>query len=351
MRTRAQTSLLALALALAAPLARAQEPGAAQNDTLDPLRERFRAGLDKYRAGAFAEAILIWETIYRELGPEKGYRLAFNLARAYEQFGDPTRAAESYDAYVAGVAEHRKLEETLDPNVEVQEAEALKRLAELDKTQGRIRVVTERSVLVKIDRGPERLVPPNGWVAHVTPGRSHVVTFDPGTPSERHVEVKVEFGQIVEVSPPPRESPPSPPPPSVVPTPPREAAERHPYSATVMWIAAGGTLVSAVLPIVLYARAGGIRTDYEAAVTAAEGSARSGDSSAYDAARSRGTGLRSDYESARSVAQLSLAVPITLGAVTGSLAAYWFFGAKSSSVTGFVTPLHGGAFMGHQLSF
>src|SRR5262249_54177668 len=129
MRERWLTNIACAAclLAAASPPARAQEaptkpppppatapdePGE-QDPTLDAQRVRFRAGMDKYRAGAFAEAIVIWEAIYRELGKEKGYRLAYNIARAYDHFGDTTRAAESYEAYLNETKARHEAGETL----------------------------------------------------------------------------------------------------------------------------------------------------------------------------------------------------------------------------------------------
>ena len=86
-RTRSSALGLALLLALAPALARADD------DAMAPYRERFKAGFEKYRAGAYGEALSYWEPIYRELGPEQGYRLSWNLARAHEALGDATRAA------------------------------------------------------------------------------------------------------------------------------------------------------------------------------------------------------------------------------------------------------------------
>lgn len=350
MRSRSElAALLALALLVAAPSARAQESGATAADSLDPLRERFRTGLERFRAGAFAEAILIWETIYRELGPEKGYRLAFNLARAYEQFGDPTRAAESYDAYVAHVARRREAGEALEPVVEKQEAEALERLRELGTTQGRIRIAGDRAVLVRIDGGAERLVPTAGWVAYVTPGKAHVVTFDPGTPSEKHVEVRVELGEIAQVSPPALGAPERPPEPVALPVAPRTDAQ--PYPPTVIYVAAGLTAVSTILPIALYARAGSIRSDYDGVVTQAEASRRQNDPIAYATAQTKGQALRGDYDDARSAARVSLALPIAFGAVTAGLAAYWFFGSKTPRTAAFALPTDGGMFVGSAARF
>ncbi len=95
---RTTAALVAVACFTALP-ARADEPAPADAGAeLEAQRERFRVGLERYRAGAFAEAIVVWDTVYRELGPSRGYRLAFDLARAYEKFGDLTRAAECYEA-------------------------------------------------------------------------------------------------------------------------------------------------------------------------------------------------------------------------------------------------------------
>src|SRR5690606_14269541 len=95
----------------------ADDPRAAVG--LEAKRERFRAGMDKYKDGAFAEAIEIWEAIYAELGAETGYRLAFNIGRAYEQLAatrtnraaavaDTAKAARHYAAYVNEVVRRRE---------------------------------------------------------------------------------------------------------------------------------------------------------------------------------------------------------------------------------------------------
>lgn len=333
-----------LGVSFVAPSAHAQDT-AADSDALDPLRERFRAGLEKFRAGAFAEAILIWETIYRELGPEKGYRLAFNLARAYEQFGDSTRAAESYDAYVTAVARRREANEQLEPNVEKQEAEAKERLDELGKALGRIRFVPGPPTVVRIDSGSERVGPSSGWVAYVTPGKTHVVTFDPGTTKERHVDVSVGLGDVVELTPPTHEEVPPPPRP-VVTLAPTEAREERPFSPTVLYVAAGVTALSVVLPIALYAHASGVKDDYDATAAEAEASRIKGDASAYGTAQSRGRTLSGDYDDARSNAQLSLAVPIVLGAATAGLTAWWLFGSKAPRASALLIPTSNGVFAG-----
>ena len=68
---------------------------------MEQYRERFKQGMDRYKAGAPAEAIGYWEPIYRELGEQKGYRLAYNLGVAYAELGDATRAAERLESFLS----------------------------------------------------------------------------------------------------------------------------------------------------------------------------------------------------------------------------------------------------------
>lgn len=337
---RSPSSLaFAVALAVLGPsMAWAQEDAPA-DDGLEAQRERFRAGLERYRAGAFAEAILIWQNIYRELGPEKGYRLAFNLARAYEQFGDATRAAESYEAYAKEVVRRRDAGEALEEIVEKQERDAKERLAELAATQGRIRISGDRSAVVTIDGGAERLVPRTGFVAYVTAGRAHVVTFDPGTRDEHRIEVRVGLGEVVELSPPPPQ-PPSPPPVVMPPAPALRVETRieRPFDKSILYVAAGVTAASIAVPIILYANASAVRSDHEA-TRAAAGRAAAGE---YDALLATGERLETDYESARSTAYASLAIPAALGVATLGLAAYWIFGTRETRVPVTASVLPGG---------
>lgn len=355
MRSPSRAALVIVALALFAPRAGAQEPsGPAASDNLEAQRERFRAGLEKYRAGAFAEAILIWENIYDELGPEKGYRLAFNLARAYEQFGNGTRAAESYEAYVKEAARRREAGETLEPVVEKQEAEAKDRLTDLAATQARIRIAGDRGVVVKIDGGADRFAPRTGLVAYVTPDRDHTVTFDPGTKGEQRVTVRVDRGSLVELAPPaPKVEPPRPveppPPPSRL-----EIPEERPFSKTVLYVAAGVTAVSTIVPLIFYVNASSTKAQYdETSLPAMRASSASGDVAAYNEAYANGERQKDDYESRRRTAYASLAIPAVLGAATIGLAAYWLFYTKEQRVPVTVTGglVRGGAALGAAARF
>ena len=74
---------------------------------MTPYRERFKAGMERYEAGDLAAAISDWESIYREVGADKGYRVAFDLARAYDKSGDLAHAAERYLSFLSGVDARR----------------------------------------------------------------------------------------------------------------------------------------------------------------------------------------------------------------------------------------------------
>ena len=299
-----------LVLQVAAP-ARADEPPGAAPDALDPLRERFRAGMDRYAAGAFAEAIVIWEGIYAELGAEKGYRLAFNIARAHDRLGaNGAQAAELYETYVKEVRRRRGAGEALEPLVERQEAEANERLAELAATKGRIEVVSDgRPLAVRIDDGAIRLA---GFVAYVTPDRVHVVTFRPGEKDEKRVSVTVPLGKIVSVSPPAADAAPPAPPPVVSYT---SRAER-PFGKEWIYVAAGATALSVVVPVLFRVKALDVKDEYDATPD--------------EDVQKRV--LEADYDTAKLNYYASIAIPSVLGAATLGLAAWWLWGAKEIRV-------------------
>jgi len=307
MWTNIRFSALLLVLC-ATPAALAQEAGG-----LDPLRDRFNAGMARYKDGAYGDAILIWEGIYRQLGPERGYRLAFNLGRAYDHLGDPTRAAEHYESFVREAARRRDAGEALEPVIEQWESTAKESLAALARSRGRIRIATERGAVIALDDGTPFLVP-RGYVAYVAPGE-HAVTFDPGTTEAERRVLRVAAGELLEVSPPPPKPPPAV---SVVRA---EDKPSPPFSRNVLFVAAGVTVVSTLVPILLYDRANDVRERYDAT----------------DPIRARDDKVRlgADYESARSSAYGSLAIPIALGALTLGLTAYWLLGTKATSLSRF----------------
>jgi len=290
-------------------------PSRADDDALAPYRDRFRQGMEKYKAGAMAEAIRAWNAIYDEIGPQRGYRLSFNLARAYEANSETSRAAERYQTFLNEFGVRKAAGEALDPIVEREAQEAQSRLDQLDANNGRIQVVSGGStLLVQIDASDPRL---GTFVSYVAPG-SHVVIFSPGSPGQERHDVSVKAGEIVVVS----ASPPLPPlvaPLPVVALPPKQhrMVLERPFSPVALYVTAGVAAASVVVPILTYANAGAIGTSYYASTT-------------NPAARQQ---TYDNYVSARTVAYVTLAIPMALTALTGSLVVYYFGGSKERDVT------------------
>ncbi len=313
-RSRAPRLAVALVLFLRAVVA---SPGTAHGDDapvsgpLDALRERSREGAEKYRAGAYADAIVIWESIYRELGEAKGYRIAFNLGRAYDAFGDSTRAAEHYESYLEEVERRRGTKEALEPNVEKQAEEARERLDVLAATKGRIRVLAaDPPVVVRVDNSPERV---GAFVAYVEPG-SHVVRFGGGGTGAEPRTVVVRAGQVVEVAPPAGELRQAPL--ALRPVEAFRTRTEHPLSPVIVWSAAGLALVSVVVPVLAYDSALSVKHEHDDPQTLPADKVQ----------------LASDYASARSNAYASLLLPAVLGATATGLALWYVLGAKQTRV-------------------
>ena len=307
-RFSALVCAFALALSSLATSARADDPMAA-------YRERFKLGLERYKAGAVAEAIRYWEPIYRELGASKGYRVAFDLARAYETYGDFTRAAELYSSFVSEV-EARRIGETIVPLVEDEASEAQARLAELAKTKGRIHVIAgDTAISARIDAGESRVA---GFVAYVPPG-SHEVVFGTGDHLDKR-EVTVGAGESIEVKPPSIPPPPAVQSPSTaVPIAPPPAVRythrvEHPFSPIVLYAGAGLTLVSVVVPALAHGNA----------VAYQESNALSSD----PGSDAKNASIRAQYSTAKTEYYAALALPITLAAATCALTGWYFLGTK-----------------------
>ena len=284
---------------------------AAAESPLDSLRERFREGMDKYKAGAFADAILIWESIYRELGAEKGYRLAFDLGRAYDALGDLIKAADHYESYLEKVRQRRSEGELLEANVERQEEVARDRLEKIANLKARIRVKAglRQPVIVQIDNAPARVA---GFTVYVEPG-VHTVMFGAGNDADVR-RLTVERGVVVDVE--PRAEPPSG---LAMPSPsePRfETRVEHPFSPLVLWVSAGVAVASLVVPAITYAHALSVKSDYDSP------SASSTDKPT----------LANDYESARTNAYASIVVPALFTAAAGGLAIWYVLGTREARV-------------------
>ncbi len=269
-------------------------------DALDALRGRFREGIEKYHARAFADAVVIWESIYRELGPEKGYRVAFDLGRAYDELGQRIKAAEHFQAYLDHVSARRRDGEDIEANVQAQEAVARERLEQIARDYGAIRVVAgKRPTLARLDNTPGRMA---GFTAYVEPGE-HLVTFGSGTGADVR-RVTVRAGELAEIG--PRDEAPS-----IR----YQTRVEHPISPTVLWVGAGVAVATLVVPAITYANALSIKSDYDSSANAAE--------------KER---LASDYSAARSNAYASIAVPAALSATVGALALWYVFGRKETRV-------------------
>lgn len=312
---RSERRLLATALAavtLAASLAFA---GSARADDVD-LSSYFRLGVEAYQHGQVAEAIRYWEAVYTQAGPGRGYRVAFNLARAYAIFGDTTQSAQHYEAFLAEVDAQRKANATLDPTVEKEAAEARVELEGLKAKSGRLRVAAVTPpVAVSIDGASARVA---GFTVYVTPG-AHRVVFAPGTDSETIRTVNLQAGEVAEAEPPPAAPLPTVTPPPVVTPPPRTPPAPppghhtvHPFSPAFLVVAGGATLVSSIVPILTYKNAREDRTD-------ALAPAVKDNQNAYATATDK-------YDSARTTAYATLAVPLGLGVVTLGLTTWYLAG-------------------------
>lgn len=278
------------------------------DDPMDPHRERFKVGYEKYVSGAVGEALQYWEPIYRELGPSRGYRLSYNIARAYETLGDATRAAERYESFLVEAKIRKDGNEQIEEIVERETVEAQSHLDALIQSHGRIHVLpTTPAETVRIDAVEPRLA---GFVAFVPPGH-HTVTFAPGTKGEEKKEIDIAAGELLDVVPTPEPEKPAP-------RPLREIQEtKHPYG--IGWLVAAGsvTALSIVAPVVAYSVA---QAKYNSATEAFK----------LQTEVNEQTRLANDYLSARTTAYVMLAIPLVLGAATAGLTLGWVFGKKTT---------------------
>jgi hypothetical protein len=337
MSTRIRSTDVALRFALTLVFALAAPTSARADD--DPLAEytgRFKAGLEAYTNGAWAEAIDQWDGIYRELGPIKAYRVAYDLGLAYEAQGKPTRAAENYEAFLSEVKRRRASGDTIGDNVAREEAKAHEKLDGLKQRYARIDVGTgSEAAEAQVDALEPRLA---GYVEYVKPG-AHVVTYTIKRPGgetrDQRKDVMVQAGEAVSVVPDPVSPPSTTPqgPPSVPPPPSHVRYETvHPFPAAVIFVTGGVAALSVVFPILTYNHAADLRGRYNAQASATDQS-----------------NIQSEYPTARTEAYATLAIPITLGAATAGLAAWYFLGTTQHEVTAaspFVAPTPNGATAG-----
>jgi hypothetical protein len=311
----------AFAFALCAwPLPTASAEPASRSDPMAEYRARFQLGLARYQEGATAEALQLWEPLYRELGAERGWRLAFNIARAYDGSGDATRAVERYQAFLAQVEARRARGESIEALIAHEETEARDRIATLDATRGRIVLPASAvPVAVRIDGSEPRLA---GFTAYVAPG-AHAIVFEPGTPRETRRSVDVAAGASTSVTwePPapavlPDRRAPAPAAPTKALPAGVERTIEHPFPEAVLWIAGGATLASVIVPVLTY----GSASDFQAS------NRLSGDA---DALSQEGNArVRADYDAHKTTYYATLAIPATLAVATGALTTWYFLGTR-----------------------
>jgi hypothetical protein len=328
-RTPFPSLVVALAL-LAAQPARADAPAP---DDRAQIRERFRLGMEKYTQGQYREAIGYWDAIYRELGPREGYRLSFNLARAYEKFSDFTLAAERYESFLTEIEVRRQEGKDVEPIIEKEEKEARERLDQLRASKGRIRVVpSKQPAEAKIDETDRRLA---GFIAYVEPGPHTVVFVRGGTTLEKR-DVNVKAGETIDVL--------APAPPPEAPPPPRIQTRREiapPFTPAVVYTAGAVTVVSILVPVLFYTHALSVKRDHDQMLDS------NGAVAAKDLEHARS--LEDDYLTARTTAYAMMAVPLSLAAITGALAAWYFLGTKEREVV--VRPAQAGLGLGAEARF
>ncbi len=288
--------------------------------------------MDRYKAGALAEAIGYWDPIYRELGEQSGYRLAYDLGIAYQASGDTTHAAERLQAFLNEVDARRERGEALASIVEKEEEDARARVASLISMTGRIRVGSVTAPrTARVDGREPRLA---GFVAWVTPG-DHTVTFAAGTPDMETKRVHVAAGEMVEVSPRPPPPPPEPiivsvpQPPPPLPTPPRHPT-RHPFPWPLVAVSGGAALVTGLVAIPLYGSTGAL----------------------YDRLSAPGATIaqsdRDNFNRARTATYFVAGSAVGLATLTAGLAAWYFLGTSERDVPigPALAPLPGGVSLG-----
>jgi hypothetical protein len=323
----ARLSELALVacLGLAALDARAEPPSPPSGDALEPYRERFKQGMDLYEHGDAAEAIEIWEPIYRDLGEQRGYRLAYDLGVAYAARGDGLPSADRLQAFLNEVDSRRARGEPLGAAVTKEESDARARLSTLAPVLGRVQVMASgRPSVVRIDSGDPHAA---GGIAWVAPGQ-HALTFDPRTPDERTISVEVTAGAVLElVPPPPTATRPatagviasSSPLPSAVPGSAALTADelseprRAPFPPAWIAVSGGAALGTAVAAIALESHANTLRQDDIAAQAVSLDKTIPADD-------------RSSFATARTWAYVAVGGAVALGALTAGLATWYFIG-------------------------
>jgi hypothetical protein len=317
---------LASWLGLWASVVHAQPVPPPSDDGLAESRERFKQGMDLYEHGAPADAIAVWEPIYRELGEHRGYRLAYDLGLAYAALEDPAHAADRLQTFLNEVDARRAQGQSIGAAVTKEESDARARLASLAAFLGRMRVTPGRAVVLRVDASDPY---PAGALVWVRPGE-HAVTFDPRTPNEQTISIEVTAGALLELVPPPHPLPGEAQAPSPVAAthvgasqalPPGEAPApaKEPLPPVLIAIGGGITLGATVAAVALEIHANALRDDDIAAqARSANGSISAGD--------------RASFATVRDWAYVAIGTAAGFGAITAGLAT-WYLAERSHGET------------------
>ncbi|MFO0660057.1 MAG: hypothetical protein U0165_09545 [Polyangiaceae bacterium] len=322
-RVNGTLCLITIALAIVAsirvssaePPTSPNSPSASSSASSDPLMDELKSKVEEgtklFADGHVRDAIERWQGIARSVGEERGYRLLFNIGIAHEQLGDATSAADSYERFLAQIDRRRSHSGTppyeLPSDIGTYENEARSRLAKMKERYGRLRpiVAAGRTGLLKVD-GTSGVA---GTTYYLSPG-AHSVTFEAGTSREETRSIDVPRGQLVEVTLDAIAAPSATA--SAVAPPIVTKMRERPFSAGWLGLAAGVTVASVAIPLVL----------------------RSNALSTYDRVTSPTTLRRERQDAANTYEQqvrtyeMSWAIPAVLGAATGALTSWYFFGTR-----------------------
>lgn len=282
----------------------------AGDDPLAPYRERFQQGLEKFRVGDVTAALQYWEPIHRELGDVVAYRLLFNLGKAHEALGDATTAAERYEVFLRQAALQDRSD---DPALAEEINDAREHLDGLKRQRARITVLAQdRPSPVRIDTSEPRL---GGYTSYVAPGM-HSITVEVGTARERRIQVQAAAGQEFVFDPnryvqPPTTSAPLPSASPAMPFAAPVSQSVRPFPASVLYVAAGVSVVSFVAPGLAFRNASGIANEHNASTD--------------DNERAR---LKSEYTGARKTYFWSWAAPGICVLTTGALTLWYLKGSE-----------------------
>ncbi len=270
----------------------------AQSDA--QTEERFEQGLALFDRGAHDEAAAVWEALLSDLGPDRGWKLSYNLGLAYDAAGKPTEAVERFQAFINRVAASV---EALPPEIEQRREDAAARVRAIKSAHGELHFpASAPGVVVSVDGGPAR---PSGFTAYLPPGHHRIVVTGPrGHTRQSALEVVAGAHHPIDT----RDPTPPPPKPAPLPpaAPPPVVFQGEPPSFPTWWVVGGAVATGASFALVgaLYGEASTRRDE-----AAALGEGHTDYAAANEA-----------YEDARTSYHLSYLLPAGLAAVTLGIA-------------------------------